>query len=404
MRRILLTALLSALGAAYLACGGQGQSVQGFGGDDAGSGSSSGGSSGGGSGGSSGGSSGGTGSGSGGRTDAGGSSGGGSGGGSGSSSGAACTTNTGPITGTVGNTGGSVSRLVFAAVGDTRPASEDDPSGYPTSIINPIFQDIQAQSPRPVLAVGTGDYQFSSVSSTSDANEQLQTYMSARAAFSGAFFPAMGNHECGVATGCSTSDNCNCVSGQGGTSSANFNAFLSEMMQPIGQTKPYYSINVNATDNSWTAKFVITAANAWDGTQQSWLQGVMAQKTTYTFVVRHEPTDTAVTDVPPGVAGVDAVLTANPYTLLLVGHTHNYGHYTTYFPGTLACGSSCPPASQAVVIGNGGAPITGSSTYGYVVFAQRCDGAIVVDEYNYMTNATDSYFHFVVTPDGAITK
>jgi hypothetical protein len=289
-------------------------------------------------------------------------------------------------------------------VGDTRPASEDDPSGYPTSIINPIFQDLQAQSPRPVLAVGTGDYQFSSVSSTSDANEQLQTYMSARAAFSGAFFPAMGNHECGVASGCSTSDNCNCVSGQGGTSSANLNAFLSEMLQPIGQTKPYYSINVNATDNSWTAKFVMTAANAWDSTQQSWLQGVMAQKTTYTFVVRHEPTDTAVSDVPPGVAGVDAVLTANPYTLLLVGHTHNYGHYTTYFPGTLACGSNCPPASKAVVIGNGGAPITGSSTYGYVIFAQRCDGAIVVDEYNYMTNATDSYFHFVVTSDGTLTK
>ena len=132
---------------------------------------------------------------------------------------------------------------------------------------------------------------------------------------------------------------------------------------------------MSATDNSWTAKFVMTAANAWDSAQQSWLQGVLAQKTTYTFVVRHEPTDTATTDVPPGVAGVDALLTQYPYTLLLVGHTHNYGHYTSYFPGTLACGSNCPPASKAVVIGNGGAPISSSKyDYGYVLFSQRCDG------------------------------
>jgi hypothetical protein len=290
-------------------------------------------------------------------------------------------------------------------VGDTRPPNEDDPSGYPTSIITTIFQDLQAQSPRPALVLATGDYQFSSVSNTSGANEQLQTYMTARAAFTGGFFPAMGNHECGVATGCSTSDNCNCVTGQGGTASANFNAFLSEMMQPLGQSLPYYSINVSAMDSSWTAKFVITAANAWDSAQQSWLQTTLAQPTTYTFVVRHEPTDTAANDVPPGVAGVDALLTQYPYTLLLVGHTHNYGHFTSYEPGTLACGSTCPPASQAVVIGNGGAPLSSSKyDYGYVLFSQRCDGAIVADEYDYMSGATDSYFHFVVTPTGTITQ
>ena len=109
--------------------------------------------------------------------------------------------------------------------------------------------------------------------------------------------------------------------------------------------------------------------------------------------------------MPPGVAGVDALLVQYPYTLLLVGHTHNYGHFTTYFPGTLACGSSCPPASKAVVIGTGGAPLSSSKyDYGYGLFSQRCDGAIVVDEYDYMTGATDSYFHFVVTADGTITK
>jgi hypothetical protein len=56
-----------------------------------------------------------------------------------------------------------------------------------------------------------------------------------------------------------------------------------------------------------------------------------------------------------------------------------------------------------VVIGNGGAPLS-SKDYGYGLFSQRCDGAIVVDEVDYMTGATDSYFHFVVTPKGVITQ
>ena len=399
MRNILTFAAIVALGAGFFACGSGSSAPNGFG-DDGGTSSSSGGGSGGSSGGSgsssgtSGGSSGGS---SGGHTDG--------GSGSGSGSGGPCTTNTGPITGTVGASGGSISRLVFGAVGDTRPPSEGDVSNYPTGVITKIFQDFEAQSPRPALVVGTGDYQFSNVSDNSGATQQLQTYMGARAGFSGAFFPTMGNHECGVGSGCSTSDNCNCVSGQGGANTANLSAFLSEMMQPIGQNLPYYSVNVNATDNSWTAKFVMVAANAWDSTQQSWLQTTLAKPTTYTFVVRHEPTDTAANDVPPGVAASDALLTQYPYTLLLVGHTHNYGHWTTYFPGTLACGSNCPPASKSVTIGNGGAPLSSSKyDYGYVLFSQRCDGAIVADEYDYMSGATDSYFHFVVKPDGTITQ
>ena len=397
--RILLTSLaIVAAGAAIGACSSS-DGTGGFAnGDDGGGGSSSSGGSSGGSGGSSGASgssSGASGSSSGGHGSS-------SGGSSGSSSGGSCVTNTGPISGSVGANGGSISRLVFGVVGDTRPPNEDDVGGYPTSVITKIYQDIEALSPKPPLVVGTGDYQFSSTSSNSQATQQIDTYMQARAGYTGAFFPAMGNHECGVASGCSTSDNCNCVAGQGGTNTANLQAFLSGMMAPISQTKPYYSINVNATDNSWTAKFVITAANAWDSTQQSWLETTLAQKTTYTFVVRHEPSDSSTP--PPGVAGIDALLTQNPYTLLLTGHNHNYGHWTSYL-GTPPCGSNCPPASREVVIGNGGAPLSSTKyDYGYAVFSQRCDGAIVADEYDYMSGATDSYFHFVITPDGTITK
>jgi hypothetical protein len=300
-----------------------------------------------------------------------------------------CTTNTGPITGTVGASGGSISRLVFGVVGDTRPVNEDSPSTYPTPIITKIFQDLQAQSPRPPLVLGTGDYIFSSTGSNAVAAEEVGIYMQARASYTGAFFPALGNHECGVSGGFSTSDDNNCGPNNQGGATPGYNEFMGQMLGPISKTTPYYSFNVNATDNSWTAKFVITAANAWDSAQQSWLQTTMAQATTYTFVVRHEASD-AYPPLPPGVAGVDAVLAQHPYTVLIVGHAHTYGHYKS--------------APQVAIIGNGGAPLSNpSKNYGYGLFSQRCDGAIVADVYDYMSGATDGLFHFVITPQGTIT-
>jgi hypothetical protein len=299
-----------------------------------------------------------------------------------------CTTSTGPISGSVGANGGSISRLVFGVVGDTRPTDEDEPSTYPTSIITKIFQDIEAQSPHPPFVVATGDYQFSSTGSSSVSSEEVGYYMQARASYTGTLFPAMGNHECGVSGGFTTSDNNNCGPGNQGGATPNYNAFMSQMLQPIGQSNPYYTINVNASDSSWTAKFVITAANAWDTAQQTWLQGTMAQPTTYTFVVRHEASD-ATPPLPPGVAGVDAVIAQFPYTMLIVGHAHTYGHY-----------SDTP---KVITVGNGGAPLS-SKDYGYVLLSQRCDGAIVADEIDYMSGATDPQFHFVITPQGTITN
>ncbi len=271
-----------------------------------------------------------------------------------------CTDN-GPVTGTVGANGGTLSRLLFAVVGDTRPQNEDDPNGYPTAIITKIFQGIQGQNPRPPFALGTGDYQFSSTGSNATATQQVGIYMQTRQSYSGAFFPAMGNHECGVSGGFTTSDNNNCGPGNQGGSTPNYKAFMSQMLGPISKTNPYYSFNVNAADNSWTAKFVITAANAWDTAQQTWLKTTMAQATTYTFVVRHEASD-ATPPLPPGVAGVDAVIASYPYTMLIVGHAHTYYWYYK--------------TPNVVTFGNGGAPLS-SKDYGYGLFSQRCDGAIV---------------------------
>jgi predicted phosphodiesterase len=112
----------------------------------------------------------------------------------------------------------------------------------------------------------------------------------------------------------------------------------------------------------------------------------MAQKTTYTFVVRHE---SSYATEAPGVSPSDAILASNPYTLLIVGHSHTYEHRS----------------QQEVLFGNGGAPLSGFSVnYGYGVFSQRQDGAIVVDAMDYQTNKPDSNFHFVVKPDGSATQ
>ncbi|HEY8075911.1 MAG TPA: hypothetical protein VIF62_17410, partial [Labilithrix sp.] len=120
----------------------------------------------------------------------------------------------------------------------------------------------------------------------------------------------------------------------------------------------------------------------------AWLDSTLAVKTTYTFIVRHETSD-ATPPLPPGVAGSDAVIAKYPYTLLVCGHAHTYGHYK----GT----------PQSVTIGNGGAPLS-SKTYGYGLFSQRCDGAIVADVIDYQSGVADGFFRFAITPSGTITK
>ncbi len=283
----------------------------------------------------------------------------------------------GPVVGTVGATGGTVSRLFFTAVGDTRPANEDDTAGYPSTIIGQIYSGIAALNPMPTFSISTGDYQFSNPSG-SQASSQMDLYLSARAKFPGAFFPAMGNHEC---TGATAS---NCGSGNTNGVTSNYTSFVTKLLGPIQQTSPYYSIAINAEDGSWTSKFVFIAANAWDSTQSSWLSSAMAKATTYTFVVRHEATGTSG---PPGVSPSDSIINGFPYTLLIVGHTHSYGHKST----------------KEVLFGNGGAPLTGSSNYGYGLFSQRSDGAIVIDAIDYQSGQADPSFHFAVTPAGVVT-
>jgi hypothetical protein len=257
---------------------------------------------------------------------------------------------------------------VFAVVGDTRPPSPDDTSGYPTAIITKIYQDIAAENPAPQFVVGTGDYMFANTSGTQQ-QPQLDLYMGARGAFSGKFYPAMGNHEC---TG-ATAGNC------AGSPTTNMTAFITTMLTPIGESQPYYTQMFNATDNSWTAKFVFIACNAWDSTQASWLDQQLAMTTTYTFVVRHESVS-AVSGAPCPAS--DSSINAHPFTLRIVGHSHYYQHYAS---------------DKEIIVGNGGAPLTSGTNYGYVIVKRNSDGTLTVTAYDYMSHATLDQFSIPAT-------
>jgi hypothetical protein len=266
----------------------------------------------------------------------------------------------------------TTSDLRFAIIGDTRPAIPDDTPGYPKAIITKIWQDIENESPKPSFAVATGDYMFAFNLLGDQSNPQIDLYLGARAAFTNPVYYALGNHECNSTTGS------NCGPGSANGMTTNYKAFLAKMMAPIGQTNPYYAVRYDAPDGSWSAKFVMIAANAWNMDQQTWLASALAEETTYTFIVRHEPSSASA----PGVGPSDMLIAQHPYTLGLFGHTHTYRH-----------------DPKSVVVGIGGAPLSGTTNYGYVIAARRADGAITFDAKDYMTGV--AFDHFAVNADGS---
>ena len=267
-----------------------------------------------------------------------------------------------PWSGSVNKNGGSVDRLYFAVTGDSRPPTEDDVSNYPTPIITKIYQDMQSLSVKPQFVINTGDYMYANRTGSTGA-QQMQLYLTAQSNFTaGPAFPAMGNHECDGAT----AGNCTSLS-----YSNNYQAFMNSMMSPLGQSKPYYRVNISDTNGQWTAKFIFLAINAWDSTQKSWLQTQLADATTYTFIVRHEPSDATTA---PGIPDSETVINAAPYTLKIVGHTHEFYHQS---------------GAREVIVGNGGAPLgSPSDNYGYAIVQMLADGNIQVDSMDYQSNAS----------------
>lgn len=281
----------------------------------------------------------------------------------------------GPVVGAVGASGGTLSRLYFAVIGDTRPPIINDTKAYPTQVITTLYSELEALSPRPPFAVSTGDYLFSTANGT-QATPQLDLYLAARSKFTNVVFPTMGNHEC---TGAVTS---NCGIGNNDGMTANYTAFLAKLLAPVGQTNPNYVIDIAAPDKSWTSKFVFVAGNAWSPSDAAWLETALSKPTTYTFIVRHEP---KAASTAPGCKASEAIMANHPYTLAIVGHTHTYGR----------------TGPRQVTIGNGGAPLTGGATFGFGLIQQRADGAIQVDMIDSATGHADTGFRFALHADGS---
>ena len=247
--------------------------------------------------------------------------------------------------GSVTPSGGQVDRLSFGVFGDVRPGSPNADEGYPTTTIGSIMAGIASHGAQ--FVVGTGDYMFSNTADS--VKNQLDLLVQAETRFPGPVFHSLGNHECDGFTAT------NCISL---TQTPNISAFMQRLV-PFA-TQPYYSLTVSTSMGS--AKLVFIAANFWNADQAAWLEGVLSVPTTYTFVVRHEPSDTPQT---PGVVPSDAIMASHPVTLKLYGHAHEYRRV----------------AINAVISGNGGAPMRTAGNFGYLIVRQLASGNIAVTEF-----------------------
>jgi hypothetical protein len=201
--------------------------------------------------------------------------------------------------------------------------------------------------------VATGDFMFANPHGTEGA-KQLKLYMGARAHYSGTVFAAMGNHECG-------GNNGNCA---GATNNNSYNAFLKDLVEPLGKSKPYYKVAIDDLDGKWTSKLLITACNAWSSAQKTWLKNQLAKPTTFTIVARHQPMGSDA----PCNAEMDAILKGAKYDLLLVGHQHLWNWVGS---------------KKQLVEGLGGAPITkAGQVHGFATIHQLAAGGFRVRQYH----------------------
>lgn len=243
-----------------------------------------------------------------------------------------------------------------------------------------------------MAVVATGDFQEDG--DTTSATTEIDDFESAIALYTaGPTYPAMGNHEC-----VSTSITTYCA--VGGYTTVNFDAFMQmlvDLKTPNTNGKPYYYETLTAP-NGDTAKFVQTAAQAWDSTQVSWLTTTLAVPSTFTFLARHEPDDAVgctnsttndnTTNSCPFIADVQKAINAAPVpvTLKLTGHTHEIRFDNQ---------------NDAIVSGAGGVAIesgcSGNSTnttycnYGYVYCQELTNKT-------FLCNAYDATSGLVTTP------
>jgi hypothetical protein len=304
----------------------------------------------------------------------------------GTSSGSSSSSSGGPAT--VDPTG-----LSFVITGDTRPDSSGQ--SYPTTIVNQIYTDFTELSPRPLAVIATGDFQEEG---DSNPTSEIGDYENAIAIFApyGPTYPSMGNHEC-VSTNILTY--CEVSGPNSSNNTSAFTAYMGMMSTLTSQHptwfptstngQPYYYETITAP-NGDSAKFVITAANAWDSNQVAWLGTTLAIPSTFTFIARHEPDDAVgctdstandnTTSNCPFIADVQTAINAAtvPVTGKLEGHTHDI-RFDTY--------------NDAIVSGSGGVAIEAGCTqsdtiycdYGFVWCQELTNKTFLCSAYDYMS-------------------
>jgi hypothetical protein len=238
--------------------------------------------------------------------------------------------------------GGTVDLVKFSVFGDIRPAIFEFDNQYPDDIVRDIATQMNATGSQ--FALGVGDYMFSF--SKRSVNNQLDKLIAAERPFTKPIFHAMGNHECWGPTGV------NCPNYN---ETPNARLFMSRLF--TFSRRPWYDFTV--TTSKGDAKFVLIAQNAWNDEQKQWLETTLARPSTYTFIVRHQPSGTWTT---PGLDECDQIVSAHPYTLLLVGHVHKYEKLR----------------ANNVMAGNGGAPLSGGD-FGYVYIEQLASGGLKIE-------------------------
>jgi hypothetical protein len=257
-----------------------------------------------------------------------------------------------PITGSVGTSGGQVSRLFFGVSGDARPTMCNETYDYPTGVLNSIYQQMAAANVQ--FAVDTGDHMFVCQNGAqSDADNQMNLYVSATQLLGAKpTFLTLGNHDCVSMTNpsyCSIN----------GFTTVNFTSFMNALSS-ISQL-PYYSFDV--TTSFGLARFVIIADNAWSSDQDTWLNQTLSdaqQNAKYIFVFRHHPLDN--TDM-PDFQHITQIIQMYRHTAVIVGHTHEMrlDHWND-------------PSGRTFIVGNAGAPLATNFTWnGYMLVEQLND-------------------------------
>jgi len=266
-----------------------------------------------------------------------------------------------PTGGTVTTSGGTVDRLYFGYTGDTRPQSSS--SSYPSSLQNVIDGIYTAMKANGVqFAMDGGDHM--EASSTSDATGNMNSYAKAAALLGKPVFMTMGNHECANSYNMGVS----CGSAGAATSDTKMKAYMPALQTISGQSSPYYRFDINT--QAGRATFLVVADDAWNDTQQTWLENQLADadaNSKYTFVSKHHPDGNMDQTY---FQTIYNLVKSHRYTLFLTGHSHEYKHQYN--------------DRRAVVMGLGGAPFDNPNQmwYGYLTVMQCPDDSVTVTVYD----------------------